>query len=224
MIGRTSLARAGPSGGRPRTTDNDQRRPPTTAQPQVSWGVRLSDQGRITGGSDPGQEVTPHTQACTRRAPSCLDGAPRIRTRSRAIRSSRRTGTARPTGSRSRSPSRSRRRRGRAGTPLQQGFPAEGQWSGIRPWVPPHGRTRCRLCPLHAHRGRRINSAQGHGPPAGAGRDPGRGRPRPGSCCAPWATYAPSTCVGGWISSACSPVTRYTTRLATDTAWSAKRS
>jgi hypothetical protein len=39
---------------------------------------------------------------------------------------------------------------------------------------------------------------------------------------------APSTPVTGWmscwISSACSPVTRYTTRLATDTAWSANRS
>ncbi len=43
---------------------------------------------------------------------------------------------------------------------------------------------------------------------------------------------APSTPVTGWMpdwtsawrSSACSPVTRYTTRLATDTAWSAKRS
>lgn len=40
--------------------------------------------------------------------------------------------------------------------------------------------------------------------------------------------YAPSTPVTGWMSacssSACSPVTRYTTRLATETAWSAKRS
>lgn len=41
----------------------------------------------------------------------------------------------------------------------------------------------------------------------------------------PSGTYAPSTGVSGcWSSSACSPVTRYTTRFATDTAWSANRS
>lgn len=42
---------------------------------------------------------------------------------------------------------------------------------------------------------------------------------------APTRGYAPSTgASAAWRSSACSPVTRYTTRFATDTAWSANRS
>ncbi len=40
----------------------------------------------------------------------------------------------------------------------------------------------------------------------------------------PTKAYAPSTCGAVCSSSACSPVTRYTTRFATDTAWSANRS
>ncbi len=48
-------------------------------------------------------------------------------------------------------------------------------------------------------------------------RAPPRSRPGGG--------YAPSTgASAAWSSSACSPVTRYTTRFATDTAWSANRS
>lgn len=76
----------------------------------------------------------------------------------------------------------------------------------------------CRLCPLHAHCGGRINSARRH-----ARTGPARAGP-PAPADAPSRSYAPSTCAGGWSSSAYSPVTRYTTRFATDTAWSANRS
>lgn len=75
------------------------------------------------------------------------------------------------------------------------------------------------LYPLHARSTGRINGAQrlAHGQ-NGTRHTPGTLR----------GGQAPSTPVTGWMScwrsSACSPVTRYTTRLATDTAWSANRS
>lgn len=76
---------------------------------------------------------------------------------------------------------------------------------------------------IHAQPHRRVNGALGLAPtrrhPAPDSTTP-RPRPRP----AGHTRQMPSTCVGCWSSSACSPVTRYTTRFATDTAWSANRS
>lgn len=84
---------------------------------------------------------------------------------------------------------------------------------GVSVMVPPGvGGTRTSP-PLDALGGRRINGARTRTPRACMCSEapPTRG-------------YAPSTWSAVCSSSACSPVTRKTTRLATETAWSAKRS
>lgn len=55
--------RAGPRLGPERVTNDDQRRPTTTARPQVIGGGQPSDQRRRSGPSDPGQEVTAHASS-----------------------------------------------------------------------------------------------------------------------------------------------------------------
>ncbi len=79
--------------------------------------------------------------------------------------------------------------------------------------------------------GRRGPAVEPVGPPGNRPPNPATGLPNPvrtkveQAPAPPGQGYAPSTPVTGWmsdwISSACSPVTRYTTRLATATAWSA---